>query len=465
MSLNMYIGEVQAQTESMNAFCNATIQGMEEVIRSIDSFAGDVMLQGKTYDSAKTFFVQTYRQLAQGIIYLCEELIRQNNSFPADFQAEVATVDVIEQEIREQIRELQRMIAEVEAMSEHMTGMDALLQVYHAMKRKLEDKLERLYQFNYSSSENYRTALELASSIAQGLSEVQSGKGFQSVSGTFHIEKLNMEWAKPIQAITEEKARIKEEMALKEQEENRPWYQKTAISAWEFLQGLSNSVAEANLGSDLPMGTDLESKKAFQAGNFAGNIVTSAQAIVEILGGIAIIGGSNAGTVLLEVGTGGLATPIAIPANVAITAAGGGVVTHGGFVWYNTVQNAKDTLQKFQSYGKSSVPKGPYLEVNGYPAKVKPGAQEKHIPNTPNYKQEVANGKNKSIFYGDNKTAQELLDKFAGKGTVLKNGRERVDFGQVIGKYYDRDTGEYHETTKGLIHYGKDGAHIVPARP
>ncbi|SCC64796.1 Protein of unknown function [Bacillus cereus] len=25
MSLNMYLGEVQAQTESMNAFCNATI--------------------------------------------------------------------------------------------------------------------------------------------------------------------------------------------------------------------------------------------------------------------------------------------------------------------------------------------------------------------------------------------------------------------------------------------------------
>ncbi|PHE91695.1 polymorphic toxin type 50 domain-containing protein [Bacillus pseudomycoides] len=92
-------------------------------------------------------------------------------------------------------------------------------------------------------------------------------------------------------------------------------------------------------------------------------------------------------------------------------------------------------------------------------------SQEKHIPNTPNYKQEVANGKNKSIFYGDNKTAQELLDKFAGKGTVLKNGRERVDFGQVIGKYYDMQTGKYIETTRGMIHYGKDGAHVVPSKP
>ncbi|MFF2413171.1 T7SS effector LXG polymorphic toxin [Bacillus safensis] len=53
---------------------------------------------------------------------------------------------------------------------------------------------------------------------------------------------------------------------------------------------------------------------------------------------------------------------------------------------------------KTPAYGKQSVPKGPYREVNGFPAKVKSGAQEKHIPETPNYKQEVANGKNKSIF-------------------------------------------------------------------
>ena len=123
----------------------------------------------------------------------------------------------------------------------------------------------------------------------------------------------------------------------------------------------------------------------------------------------------------------------------------------------NAIQNGKDTLQRFQSsgggkgtvnripsYGKNSVPKGPYREVNGYPLKVKAGAQEKHIPSTPNYKQEVANGKNKSIFYGDNKKAQELLDKFAGKGQLLPNGKkERADFGKPIGKHYNRDTDAY----------------------
>jgi hypothetical protein len=66
----------------------------------------------------------------------------------------------------------------------------------------------------------------------------------------------------------------------------------------------------------------------------------------------------------------------------------------------------KGTGNSLPSYGQKSVPMGPYREAYGFPVKVKPGAQEKHIPNTPNYKQEIANGKNKSIFYGDNRTAQ-----------------------------------------------------------
>ncbi|MBJ8092148.1 hypothetical protein JDS71_06160 [Bacillus cereus] len=117
MSLNMYVGEVQNQTQSMNAVCVATIQAMEQAIQSIDTFTTDTVLQGKTYSSAKIFFVQTFRPLAQGIIYLCEELIRQNDAFPSDFQSQVASTDVIEQEIREQIQEINRMVSSIEAIS------------------------------------------------------------------------------------------------------------------------------------------------------------------------------------------------------------------------------------------------------------------------------------------------------------------------------------------------------------
>jgi len=59
-----------------------------------------------------------------------------------------------------------------------------------------------------------------------------------------------------------------------------------------------------------------------------------------------------------------------------------------------------------------------------------------------------------------------LLDDFAGKGQPVGNVprgqpgfKERVDFGQVIGEINGQPT------TKGIIHYSKDGAHLVPANP
>ncbi|SCN42584.1 Uncharacterized protein BC88300_04270 [Bacillus cytotoxicus] len=200
----MYLGEVQSQTQSMNAVCNATIQGMEQVIQSIDAFTSDTVLQGQTYSITKAFFAETFRPLAQGIIYLCEKLIRQNDAFPSQFQSQVAQADVIEQEILEQIREINRMIASTEALNQTMpiSGMDAVVNLFAVMKRKLQEKLEHLYEFNYASSSNYDTALQLAASIAQGLAEVQSGKGCSPASGTFSTQGLNMEWANSIQAIT-----------------------------------------------------------------------------------------------------------------------------------------------------------------------------------------------------------------------------------------------------------------------
>ncbi|ASZ69673.1 AHH domain-containing protein [Bacillus cereus] len=209
MSLNMYLGEVQNQTQSMNAVCVATIQAMEQAIQSIDTFATDTVLQGQTYSSAKIFFVQTFRPLAQGIIYLCEELIRQNDAFPSDFQSQVASTDVIEQEIREQIQEINRMISSIESISiaTVLPGIDAMVIVLVEMRKKLQEKLEHLYEFNYTSSNNYHTALQLVASLTAGLAEVQSGKGFSPVSGTFSTQGLNMDWTVSIQEIADERKR------------------------------------------------------------------------------------------------------------------------------------------------------------------------------------------------------------------------------------------------------------------
>jgi len=89
--------------------------------------------------------------------------------------------------------------------------------------------------------------------------------------------------------------------------------------------------------------------------------------------------------------------------------------------------------------------------------------QDKHIVGTKNYNQQIANGKNPSIL---NENPQQLLGEGSGKGTMLRTTKERVDFGREIGEYYHPPTGQYYNTTNGIIHYdGKGKAHIVPAMP
>lgn len=91
------------------------------------------------------------------------------------------------------------------------------------------------------------------------------------------------------------------------------------------------------------------------------------------------------------------------------------------------------------------------------------GRQNKHIVGTNNYRQQIANGKNPSILTAN---AARLLKEGAGTGRMITDNKEAVDFGRIIGRYYDKETSSYYDTTRGTIHYdSSNNAHIVPARP
>lgn len=73
------------------------------------------------------------------------------------------------------------------------------------------------------------------------------------------------------------------------------------------------------------------------------------------------------------------------------------------------------------------------------------------------------------LTHGD---PQKLLTQYAGTGKKANEFfpgspgyKERVDFGEVIGFYVDKETKTSVETTIGIIHYSKTGAHITPAKP
>jgi hypothetical protein len=94
---------------------------------------------------------------------------------------------------------------------------------------------------------------------------------------------------------------------------------------------------------------------------------------------------------------------------------------------------------------------------------IQKGLQDKHIAGTKNYKQEIAKGEHPSVLTGD---AGTLLTEGVGKGHKQGDTKEVIDYGRVIGKFYDLDTKKYYDTTRATIHFdSKNKAHIVPAKP
>ncbi|MBC1984631.1 polymorphic toxin type 15 domain-containing protein [Listeria booriae] len=199
MSLNVFLGEIDAQSESMVASYHDMIEAMEGLMRAVNEFAFDRELQGKTYDSAKQYFAATYRPLAQGMICLCEELIRQNQAFPQKFRADVATTDVIENEVRDQIRQLDTQIQDIEKLSNNVVGMALITPIFVDLKQKLQEKLEALYQFDAETATSFDRAMDLTKNIVQGLAEIDNDKAFQAKTGTFHTMGLNMTWRSALQ--------------------------------------------------------------------------------------------------------------------------------------------------------------------------------------------------------------------------------------------------------------------------
>jgi hypothetical protein len=97
------------------------------------------------------------------------------------------------------------------------------------------------------------------------------------------------------------------------------------------------------------------------------------------------------------------------------------------------------------------------------PRKIHEGDQNKHIRGSSTF-----DPSRSELTYPN---PNDLIRRFAGRGQSARGikgwvgYRERVDFGENIGFYRSSDGRVNVETTVGVIHYSKNGLHIVPARP
>lgn len=98
------------------------------------------------------------------------------------------------------------------------------------------------------------------------------------------------------------------------------------------------------------------------------------------------------------------------------------------------------------------------------------GKQGKHLESHSNYKDLVKRNENPSLF--EHSEPERLVQKYAGTGIKdagttpgMSGYVEIVDFEEFIGYNVELKTGKRMPTTRGKIHYAKDGIHIVPTIP
>ena len=106
------------------------------------------------------------------------------------------------------------------------------------------------------------------------------------------------------------------------------------------------------------------------------------------------------------------------------------------------------------------------VEAGKISLKVNSGNQTKHIKGSHNF------NSGRSYVLGTLKDCEVLISELYGTGEAListKTGefknKERVTAPKAFGVYVDEDTRQESLTRNGMIHYGKAGSHIVPARP
>ncbi len=203
MSVDMYVSSSQRQASSVTKMCQKQIQGYEELQRAIDSFVlTSPMLTGATYDSAKQFFISVLQPLSRGGILLSEAVMEACQKFSEEYLANVDSGDLKESDLREKIARINRLTAELSELQDRlhsllfrqqqkgtldgsiasrMSSNHSLMATYEQVKRKLQEKLDDLLEFNATSPMIFSKINALKAAVTAG-TELANGSWNSNLS-------------------------------------------------------------------------------------------------------------------------------------------------------------------------------------------------------------------------------------------------------------------------------------------
>lgn len=441
MGVDFFVGEVNSQSAAAKQMAAQYVQFSGVLKDSVSHFMS-APLSGKTYDSAKQYFSAVYPTLASGFILVCEALIEAHSKFPEEFQSQVDTCDVIEEQLKAVIAQgnltLQSMAQRMDKEKEPNQGLEQRYMHVQAAIRESEEKLQKLYAFHASSPGLFADFEAQLANFDAGLAEVEKGAVWNAASGTFDLGRMNMSWAKPIsRAWDKRQKKIEAKVKAFESDNEKFGYQfdeagnligvfvngefdpeqtrkvqgMIQLRDIQGLQGLGSGFLDqwANnngksilneLFGDRQVNPHLSNTSGYANGQMLADLFSLAQGGAEFVGGFLWMFGGTAGSIAGAPATGGASTA-AIP---AVNAQGLAWIGHGTGVitstWTNLGNgysgNTKHMLGEngTQTSSKTTYKNGKTERIdveNPNPGK-RPGEVHYHEPNNKKWRYDIESG-------------------------------------------------------------------------
>lgn len=185
MDVNMFVGSAQSQASSASTKSQLDQQSYQTMIQALQQFVGEGRLNSSAYNNGKRFYSAVLVPLVKAGILLSEAVGEACQKFVQDYQSTVDSGDLKSEELREKIRQLEFRISHLESIRSTIEGNDLPdnfklrqlnqnSQAREALidsKQVLQDKLDKLLEFNVRSPEIFSAISELESIVDQGTSQ------------------------------------------------------------------------------------------------------------------------------------------------------------------------------------------------------------------------------------------------------------------------------------------------------
>lgn len=210
MSIDMYLGSSDQQASSVGKVLQQRITAYKSLQRALEQLVSSSPdLSGHTYASAKRYSEQVLIPLMRGCILLDEAIKEACAAFPNDYRRQVDSVDLKESELVDQISRSDRIIGryveliDLEYRQElpnysYIANLKSGASNQRQVKRKLEEKLLKLREFDSNSRHLFSSIAALAEAVNTGIRQAKTS--WNGTSQTFTLPRaLDLEWTKVVE--------------------------------------------------------------------------------------------------------------------------------------------------------------------------------------------------------------------------------------------------------------------------